>query len=781
MKFNRTTKSALFTSVVSLFLCFAMLLGTTFAWFTDSATSAGNKIVAGTLDVQLWMYDESVSGYVDISDSNAPVIGDGDALFGVGDTANENSTATLWEPGKTQVVYLKIVNAGSLDLKYQVAINVRDTDGEQNLYEVLKYDIVENAKDGAGVDKWEGGKSVKVGNNIDTTDVKLPAKKDGSTDHEHYFALVVHMDEDAGNKYQGGSVEFDIKVLATQVASEADSFDNQYDKGAGYYPNSSAPEEVPDNTTETLVLVSDKNAKVTLPAAIVSDKEQVSLNHTDIVCDAANKLVTIDAMELLDEEGNIIDLSANTTPFEVVIPVGGAFAAGETVLVYHDDVLVAHAEVNADGTISYTAYHFCEVKVGDPGELVAYFGDEYYKDIQAAVNAANGGTVLLLKNVLLEEQIDVVGNVSIDGNGYTVARTGEYNGVVFNVEDNSALTLSNVVVDGGAVWTGEVNPVLLRGTVNTGLVATGALVAAEGNGNIVLEAGTVIQNNDGVNAVSLATRGGGLLIVNGAYIINNTSSAGAIWGGDDVIVNEGSKINGNHATSIGGAFRMVNGDYAITFTMNGGEINHNYSDGTGGAIWGGNKASYYFKGGEMAYNGAASAGGAIWTGTYESYYITGDFKLHDNVGGELTGAIRFCDHASLTMTGGSVYNNTVNGVSNAFYLNNNSASITGGTITDNFSYSGGLGLTLGNAEIDGVINYNLGTNHNTAYLAAEFGSFKFTVNESAANFAMFNFKPAADYTYTEGDEAKLICMNEGYVTYWDAASGTFKLQAVVTE
>ena len=86
-------------------------------------------------------------------------------------------------------------------------------------------------------------------------------------------------------------------------------------------------------------------------------------------------------------------------------------------------------------------------------------------------------------------------------------------------------------------------------------------------------------------------------------------------------------------------------------------------------------------------------------------------------------------------------------------------------------------MTLGNAEIDGVINYNLGTNHNTAYLAAEFASFKFTVNESAANFAQFNFKPATGYTYTEGDEAKLVCMNEGYTTYWDAANGIFKLMA----
>ncbi len=50
----KSTKRALLSSVVALLLCFSMLLGTTFAWFTDSATSAGNKIQAGTLDVQLW-------------------------------------------------------------------------------------------------------------------------------------------------------------------------------------------------------------------------------------------------------------------------------------------------------------------------------------------------------------------------------------------------------------------------------------------------------------------------------------------------------------------------------------------------------------------------------------------------------------------------------------------------------------------------------------------------------------------------------------------------------
>ena len=51
------------------------------------------------------------------------------------------------------------------------------------------------------------------------------------------------------------------------------------------------------------------------------------------------------------------------------------------------------------------------------------------------------------------------------------------------------------------------------------------------------------------------------------------------------------------------------------------------------------------------------------------------------------------------------------------------------------------------------------------------------MNTESSNFASFNFKPASDYTYTAGDENKLVCMNDGYVTYWDAATNTFRLKA----
>ncbi len=371
-----------------------------------------------------------------------------------------------------------------------------------------------------------------------------------------------------------------------------------------------------------------------------------------------------------------------------------------------------------------------------------------------------------------DETVTVNTNAVIDGGGITVYRTEEMANLPLIVVDSGyTLTLSNITLDGGANWTGEVDPVLLRGTVNSGMTTSGAIISTT-SGHIVLEEGAILQNNDGANAVFPGTRSGGTLTLNGGEIINNHSATGAIWGGGAITINSG-KINGNHG-GLGGAIRVVT-NVGTVLTMNGGEMNHNKSDSVGGAIWAGSSRSnnvYVLNGGEMAYNYSPVGGGAIYAGYYETVKIGGSFKMHDN-SAPFAPAIRFHDHASFVMTGGEIYDNG----DNSLFLNNNSASITGGKISDSFGYSGGLGLVWGNAELDGTIAYDLSTNHNTAYLAAEFGELSFTVNEADEHFVNFNFKPADGYVYTEGDEAKLICLNEGYETYWDAATSTFRLQA----
>ena len=311
----KSTKRALVLSVVALFLCFTMLMGTTYAWFTDSVTSTGNKIVAGTLDVKLLMHNGTE--YVDISTAAEPVIAS--AIFGEGTSANKNTAATLWEPGKTQTVYLAIENAGSLDLKYQVALEVKNV--EKKLNEVVSYAITPDAKpDSQPVNGWVGN-GTYVGATINPVataqNVGLGA---GDT---HYFALSVHMDEEAGNEYQEGSIEFDIKVLASQLASEEDSFGKNYDEKATYGEGAFVikAETITGSTpnAEGIVELTNDDGTFAVKATLGAAASEVAAtiapaNATDaafrITADAA---ATGETLSIASYDINVTGYDANTT------------------------------------------------------------------------------------------------------------------------------------------------------------------------------------------------------------------------------------------------------------------------------------------------------------------------------------------------------------------------------------------------------------------------------------------------------------------------------------
>lgn len=258
-KRKNSTKRSFVMSLISLFVCIAMLIGTTFAWFTDTASSKGNKIKAGNLSIVLKMYNPDTRQYEDISDTSAPIFGDENSLI-----AQNKNLDTLWEPNKTQVAYLAIENTGNLDLKYKVGINVTNPEGGKNLYEVMQYAITPDATNENPVTEWVNGNPVEPGQNVTANDVSLPK---GAT---HYFALSVHMNKEAGNVYQDGMVEFDMNVYAAQLNSESDSFGSGYDVMAKYDESPSVPpvinvgdanalrralEEL--NTTGTITLTQD--------------------------------------------------------------------------------------------------------------------------------------------------------------------------------------------------------------------------------------------------------------------------------------------------------------------------------------------------------------------------------------------------------------------------------------------------------------------------------------------------------------------------------------------
>ena len=197
MNESTKTKKALRGSLFALFLCIVLLIGTTFAWFTDTASTGVNKIQAGNLKVDLQMKDANGSW----------VSAEGKTIDFVKASGHENE-AILWEPGCTyELPVLRVVNKGNLALKYKIKIN--GIQGDEKLNEVINWTISDVALD---------------------TDHSLAA---GATSED--LTIKGHMQESAGNEYQGLSIDgISITIYATQDTVESDSFGNTYDANAGY-------------------------------------------------------------------------------------------------------------------------------------------------------------------------------------------------------------------------------------------------------------------------------------------------------------------------------------------------------------------------------------------------------------------------------------------------------------------------------------------------------------------------------------------------------------------
>lgn len=223
------TKRALLTSVLALVLSLAMLAGSTFAWFTDTASTGVNRIVSGNLDVGLEYWGGAESGWLTAENS--------EELF------DENA---LWEPGYTQIVYLKVKNNGNLALTYAMQITpVHETVGvnvegeEFKLSDYIKFGWTAFTVDGDGapvaLDREAAQTGVGDGAQLGTT-LHRQAAKPLAADAEELVALVAWMPENVGNEANYSTVqptiELSLKVLATQAAVESDSFNNTYDEDA---------------------------------------------------------------------------------------------------------------------------------------------------------------------------------------------------------------------------------------------------------------------------------------------------------------------------------------------------------------------------------------------------------------------------------------------------------------------------------------------------------------------------------------------------------------------
>ncbi len=217
------TKRALLAAVLALVVSISMLVGTTFAWFTDSVTSGRNTIQSGNLDVELYY-----AAKADAADADWVKVDGKTDIFGYNN----------WEPGYTKVVYFKVVNNGSLALKYQLTADVYSEKQGTNkagakfsLSDYLYSEVV--AADATRESILASTTGVNVKDTLAMKDVGYLEKGQSEV-----IGFAVWMPTSVGNiaNHNGDApeIQLGINLLATQMMSEEDSFGKDYDEDALY-------------------------------------------------------------------------------------------------------------------------------------------------------------------------------------------------------------------------------------------------------------------------------------------------------------------------------------------------------------------------------------------------------------------------------------------------------------------------------------------------------------------------------------------------------------------
>ena len=196
---RKSTKRALLGSVMAMVLCLAMLVGATFAWFTDTASTGVNKIQAGNLDIEI--QDENGNAIKNLAWKTQE------------GTAFDEEQNPLWEPGCTyELTPFQIVNKGNLALKYKIVVT--GLEGDTGLLKVIKF-------------------TYKTGE--ETFDMNTEGHLTANGGASKVITVSAHMDEAAGNEYMNKTLEgVKFTVYATQDTVESDSFNNTYDANATY-------------------------------------------------------------------------------------------------------------------------------------------------------------------------------------------------------------------------------------------------------------------------------------------------------------------------------------------------------------------------------------------------------------------------------------------------------------------------------------------------------------------------------------------------------------------
>ena len=438
---RKSTKRALLGSVVAMVLCLAMLVGATFAWFTDTASTGVNKIQAGNLDVALEMQNADGKW----------VSAEGKTLDFV-KAADAKGEAILWEPGCTyELPALRIRNNGNLALKYKVIIT--GINGSAKLNKAIEWTI---------------------------GDVAMGAEQHLAAGESNAFTIKGHMKESAGNEYMNESIDgIAITVVATQDTVESDSFNKDYDADAEY-PVVAVANVNTNGDTVLKDKEEDHTIQVTVPAGALD--EGVQSLKLEVVKSATPAGVEVASTEssqsyevtMKDQSGNAV--STNGTLMTVEMNVGKNRTA---LKLYHDGVKMT----KDSGTLTDAADHYVydaatgyvTMKVSHFSPFTAVFARDYWTDHAADGYATPVDTANKVVTVASAEELALFAKeVTDDGknySGYTLNLANDVDlGEYLWKPINGYNRLSGIVVNGNGH---TIRNMKVRGCTNSSVYGAG--------------------------------------------------------------------------------------------------------------------------------------------------------------------------------------------------------------------------------------------------------------------------------------------------------------------
>ena len=436
---RKSTKRALLGSVVAMVLCLAMLVGATFAWFTDTASTGVNKIQAGNLDVALEMQNADGKW----------VSAEGKTLDFVKAAAGEQ---VLWEPGCTYTLpELRVVNNGNLPLKYKVAIT--GINGSAKLNEAIEWTI---------------------------GDVAMGTEQHLAAGESNAFTIKGHMKESAGNEYMNESIDgIAITVVATQDTVESDSFDKDYDADAEY-PVVAVANVNTNGDTVLKDKEEDHTIQVTVPAgALDEDVQSLKLEVVKSATPAGVKVASTESSQsyevtMKDQSGNAV--STNGTLMTVEMNVGKNRTA---LKLYHD----GEKMTKDSGTLTDAADHYVydaatgyvTMKVSHFSPFTAVFARDYWTDHAADGYATPVDTADKVVTVASAEELALFAKeVTDDGknySGYTLNLANDVDlGEYLWKPINGYNRLSGIVVNGNGH---TIRNMKVRGCTNSSVYGAG--------------------------------------------------------------------------------------------------------------------------------------------------------------------------------------------------------------------------------------------------------------------------------------------------------------------